>query len=95
MSWTEAKQYNYHVGTISAQEFPIFVSPNHSLESTRDPVQSSWMNDQAGRTMRRDFLLTLYDWDAGIAGDGLNPGVTARGCYISPPSDRGLESRYA
>jgi|Deesub1362A_J573_1020465.scaffolds.fasta_scaffold04695_2 hypothetical protein len=28
--------------------------------------------------MRRDLLLKLYDGDAGLAGDGPNPGALAR-----------------
>ena len=33
--------------------------------------------------MRRDLPSTLYDGDAGIAGDEPNPGASARGCYTA------------
>ncbi len=31
--------------------------------------------------MQRNLLAELYDRDAGIAGDGSNPGASARGRY--------------
>ena len=31
--------------------------------------------------MRHDLFMTLYDGDAGIAGDGPNPGASARSRY--------------
>jgi hypothetical protein len=44
---------------------------NHQdLRRTRDPVQSSWMNDQAGRTVQGEIQAKLYDGDTRIAGVG-------------------------
>ena len=37
----------------------------------------------AGRTVRRDLLLPLYDREAGIAGGGLGPGVSPPGCFAT------------
>ena len=34
--------------------------------------------------MRRDLQTTFYDRNAGIAGDGANPGASVRGRYVAP-----------